>query len=276
MSKYCSPQHTRLFAFRMVEKRLPDGKDDQTNVRGWDALTKGQLATLAASVTGASAFRVLGTNIFHPPPPQGPLATSMRMVARAMMGSTTTPSTLPVMLTPVGLTMLTEREKRQFEDIERRWWAVLEHKPRMHDWERFVELTTQRAARLQQPSNGLPAQEFCGFDWRLSWSWEQFQLWRSTEAGARALAEGNLLPLPGPERSSDVKDWPLCMTVRCQCHKRWRELERQGAQLNWRSATQTLIAIQREALELRGLAAIRHAKDQDGPTGGFVEQVGEE
>lgn len=113
----------------------------------------------------------------------------------------------------------------------------------LRDRERFVTLLKQQAKyileRLRQadPKGATAWKDICGFDPRLSWSDEEFDTWRQSDEGKKALEHGFTVGDPGVDESGDTTmadgnevdlsriAGSVCIKKRCEQHRQWFKVQ---------------------------------------------------
>lgn len=264
-SKYCSDDHGREFVrLRALRHRESKGKDtsasgnkqkrrkpnlaDQQENNAEDGmqdddgdydflrggvLRASELKALASGVKDVDEFRKLGEGVLSPPPtaspPSGPSAVKVEDK------SDPKPHDPKLNYTP--------EETRQLEEIQQKQKVLKRKRGLLDDKERFLALVRTRAKAvlddLKQKDRGV--KDICGFDARLSWSDEEFDIWRSSSEGAKALESGvlgasssslaaadNIADHDGDEKMDDGEIGKgVCLKKRCERHKTWWKLQQQ-------------------------------------------------
>ena len=132
----------------------------------------------------------------------------------------------------------------------------------------FVSLLKPRAKgvveklKQHEPKGGW--KDICGFDSRLSWSDEEFDEWRLSDAGKKALAEGTAEALAvglsadtdadgdtamNGDGDDDIAYWTrgVCTKKRCERHKQWVKVQQQDILFEEETAEQDLAKCEEEA-----------------------------
>jgi COMPASS component SPP1 len=146
----------------------------------------------------------------------------------------------------------------------------------------FVGLVRQRSKtileRLKQADPKGGWKDICGFDMRLSWSDEEFDEWRLSEAGEKALREGNLEPVPASDADGDISMEDasnqensvetiargVCPKKRCERHKQWVKVQQQDIQFEEAMVAQDLASCEQEAQAVVERAVLRMWAEKDG------------
>jgi COMPASS component SPP1 len=143
----------------------------------------------------------------------------------------------------------TPDERQQIQAL-RTEKSRLRHRDEMlRDRDKFLALVRQQGKQILEslrqatPKGATVWKDICGFDPRLSWSDEEFDEWRLSESGKRALNGGALDP---PQSSKPEVDGAgdtemtdgnedevskiagdVCVKRRCEQHKQWLKVQQQ-------------------------------------------------
>lgn len=211
---------------------MHDGDGDYNFLRG-GVLRASELKALASGVKNVDEFRKLGEGVLSPPqtvsPPSNPSA------VKSEGNSDVKPSDSKITYSP--------EEARRLEEIQQKKEVLKRRRGLLDAKERFLALVKTRAKAvledLKQKDRGI--KDICGFDARLSWSDEEFDIWRSSSEGAKALESG-VLGAPssslaaanettdhdGDEKMEDGEIGKgVCLKKRCERHKTWWKLQQQ-------------------------------------------------
>ncbi|KAJ5130529.1 uncharacterized protein N7515_006568 [Penicillium bovifimosum] len=152
---------------------------------------------------------------------------------------------------------------------------------------KFVSLLKPRAKGLveklkqHEPKGGW--KDICGFDSRLSWSDEEFDEWRLSEAGMKALAEGTAEALALSSASNndadgdsmmtgdsddDITFWTrgVCTKKRCERHKQWVKVQQQDILFEEETTEQDLAKCEEEARAVVERSVMRRWAEKDNQT----------
>ena len=121
--------------------------------------------------------------------------------------------------------------------------------------------------------------DICGFDARLSWSDEEFDEWRLSEMGAKALEDGSPEALAssypdatdadGDTAMDDTKDEletlsrGVCIKKRCERHKQWLKVQQQDAVFEENTLALDLSKCEKEAQTVVERAVLRMWAESD-------------
>ncbi|WEW55246.1 COMPASS (complex proteins associated with Set1p) component [Emydomyces testavorans] len=138
----------------------------------------------------------------------------------------------------------TSEERRQMDLLKEQRKALLNRSHILRDRDKFLVLVRQRAKsileRLRQ-NDPKGWKDICGFDARLSWSDEEFDEWRQTEPGQKALQDGVLERDPPEDGAGDTEmadaekagdevesiAQGVCIKKRCEQHRQWAKVQQQ-------------------------------------------------
>ena len=221
----------------------PEDDDNQSHLRG-GILRPKELKSLSTDVKDLCDFRKLGEGVLSPPQTASPDGRDTKMGAAELMESekekVAYTAEEQVQLTQIG-------EKRDF--LRRR-------KAALDDKDKFLAMIKARAKSiLEDLKKREGVKDACGYDPRLSWSDEEFDVWRTSPDGQARLKSG-LLDAPSSSsplttitsapsdslstvssypalanglkssaESADVKS--TCTKKRCERHKQWYKLQQQ-------------------------------------------------
>lgn len=302
-SKYCSDDHGREFvrlrALRHTESRgkdtsasgnkqkrrkpnptdqqennaedgMQDGDGDYNFLRG-GVLRASELKAVARGVKDVDEFRKLGEGVLSPPPtaspPSGPSA------GKAGDKRDFKPNDSKVNYTP--------EETSQLEEIQQQKKVLKRKRGLLDDKERFLALVKTRAKAvledLKQKDRGI--KDLCGFDARLSWSDEEFDIWRSSSEGAKALESGALGAAASSSSLAAANDCPdhdgdekmddgeigkgVCLKKRCERHKAWWKLQQQDVAFEKEEVRQEARKMESEERGVRERAILRSLEGGD-------------
>lgn len=279
-SKYCSDEHGREFMRQHLnlvsgmatrkatatgakkgQGRHQEGKEGLGSRGG--VLTIGELKAAVTGVYSVEEFRNLGNRIVSPPPePENPEAEGKKEKSQnnGILGLDVHPKDLAYSLDEVS----------KLENLHRRREEVRRRKELLEARNNFIGFVRQRAKSILEhlkkadPKGGW--KDICGFDSRLAWSDEEFDEWRFSEAGQKALKDGTPEALaasyPGQTDAdgdtamggaeNDKNDLNsltrgVCTKKRCERHKQWVKVQQQDILFEGSCVDQDLTKCEREA-----------------------------
>ena len=297
-SKYCSDDHGREFvrlrALRHKESKSKDtstsgnkqkrrklnatdhqgnnaddgmqDEDGDYNFLRGGVLRASELKALASGVKDVDEFRKLGEGVLSPPqtasPPSNPSDVKMEDHSKFTHSNS-------------KVTYYTPEEARRLEEIQQKKDVLKRRKGLLDDKERFLALVKTRAKAvledLKQKDRGI--KDICGFDARLSWSDEEFDIWRSGPEGAKALESGVLgapssssfaaaankcVDRDGDEKMDDGEIGKgVCLKKRCERHKTWWKLQQQDVAFEKQEVRQEGRTMESEERGVRESAVLR-------------------
>ncbi|KAG9947309.1 hypothetical protein KCU85_g5778, partial [Aureobasidium melanogenum] len=147
----------------------------------------------------------------------------------------------------------------------------------LRDKLKFVTMLKTVASRLAD-HRAVKPKDLCGYDFRLSWSEEEFDVWRSSEAGQEALRIESL-PLPSDEdldgdtgmAGSNDSEPSTCMKKKCSRHYDWARLAIDDTRDELAQNTQFRQGLDKEEKEIIERARLRAREIKAGGVGGTVE-----
>lgn len=260
-------------------KRTPargdEGKHQERNGFGSLAsrggvLTIGELKAAVVGVSSAEEFRRLGDRIVSPPPEAEDPDTETKTQNNNKLGLDVQPKNLTY--SPDEAAKLDKLRKRR-EDLSCR-------KEMLETRNNFVGLVRQRSKSILEhlkqtdPKGGW--KDICGFDTRLAWSDEEFDEWRFSEAGEKALKDGSpeALATSFPEEADGDGDTAMnggdgdendlnriargvCTKKRCERHKQWVKVQQQDILFEENTVNQDLTKCEKEAHAVVERAVLR-------------------
>ena len=225
----------------------PGDDDNQSHLRG-GILRPNELKSLSDDVKALCDFRKLGEGVLSPPQTASPDNRDVKMGVAQLMES----EKEKVVYTAEEQAQLTQiAEKR---DTLRRRKAALDDKDKL-----LAMVKTRAKSLLEDLKKKEGVKDACGYDPRLSWSDEEFDLWRSSPEGQTSFKSGILgapsasSPLtatasaPSSDPLATVSSYPAlasglikssvessadpskstCIKKRCERHKQWYKLQQQ-------------------------------------------------
>lgn len=239
-------------------------------------LTAGDLKAMVVGVSSVQEFRKLGNRIMSPPP-----ALLKEESSKDDVKSEITPPTgdKPGLdITAQGVEY-SSHESAKLEKLRNARDALLHRKDMLAARSAFVEHVRQRAkgvvAKLKQKEPKGGWKDICGFDARLAWADEEFDEWRLSDAGTKALAEGTLEAMASSFPTSTDADGDtamngeeedemaflargICVKKRCEQHKQWVKVQQQNNSFEEKTTDQDLLGNEQEARAVAESAVLRH------------------
>ncbi|KAJ5239517.1 hypothetical protein N7468_004136 [Penicillium chermesinum] len=271
-SKYCSDAHGQEFMRRRIEslKLGPQQTPDLGSMGG--IITPGDLKAVLASVKSVDEFRNLGNRILATPAPSD-----------GSEGSTNGEAHNNISKTP-GLGVEAQNidysadELAKLEKIRKEREELLHRKEMLAARSTFVGLLRQRAKSLVEKLKELDPKggwkDICGFDSRLSWSDEEFDEWRLSDAGKEALEQNTIEAFAasyprttdadgdasmGAEEDDQIAYWTrgVCSKKRCERHKQWIKVQQQDIFFEENAVNQGLAQNEQKSRTLNERAVLR-------------------
>ena len=160
-----------------------------------------------------------------------------------------------------------EKEKQavisKLMSVCRERYSVLEAR------EQLLEIIKTRSAGIIEDvrKTDKKSKELCGFDPRLSWTEEEFLLWRDSDEGKSALATSRIGP-PREEENDDPNDSDdsedvlptkggVCIKSRCQRHRTWQKAQLAEIRFEQDLVRKKMEKLGREETELMEGAVLR-------------------
>lgn len=257
-----------------------NGVEDLGSMGG--VLTAADLKAAIIGVNSVEEFRRLGDRIISPSSPtegNTPRPEGKNEIA-PLAGN-------GFDINPKGLEY-SSKEAAQIERLRKLRDDLLHRKEMLTARSTFLGLLRPRAKgvveklKQQEPKGGW--KDICGFDSRLSWSDEEFDEWRLSEAGKKALAEGTVeamaVSLPSDtdadgdtamngegEDEISFLTRGVCTKKRCERHKQWVKVQQQDILFEENTADEDLAKCEQEARNVAESAVLRRwAEKENVPT----------
>jgi COMPASS component SPP1 len=244
-------------------------------------LTAGDLKTAVMRVTSTQEFRKLGDRIVSPPPElddKTKAAADTKLASKQSGGRW-----LEFDVYDSGAEYSPE-EIAKIEKLRQQRDELIHRKEMLAARTTFVSLLKPRAKGIveklkqHEPKGGW--KDICGFDSRLSWSDEEFDEWRLSEAGQKALSEGTVEALAASvkattdadgdtamngEADDDITIWTsgVCTKKRCERHKQWVKVQQQDILFEEETAEQDLAKCEEEAQSVVERGVMRQWAQRD-------------
>ncbi|KKA25456.1 PHD transcription factor [Rasamsonia emersonii CBS 393.64] len=276
-----------------VDSNMEDGaatndeeEDDKENLEDLGSrggvLTAGDLKAAIMGVSSAEEFRRLGDRLVSPPPPPPPPPAGEANGNNQQNNAHSNKMGLD--FHPPNLTYSLDEEAK-LQKLRKQRDDLLYRREMLRARNQFLALVRQRAKnvleRLKQTDPKGGWKDICGFDSRLSWNDDEFDEWRLSEAGKKALQEGNLEPEPvdngaatatdadgdhqmadadandGDDHDFEAFARGVCLKKRCERHKQWVKVHQQDVLFEESMVQQDLRKCEREAEAVVERAVLR-------------------
>ena len=245
-------------------------EDDANHIKG-GILRPSELKALTDEVKDLKTFRKLGDGVLSPPPTVSPEGDDVK--PEGVMNQEKKDIYIP-------------EETAQLEEISVKRETVRAHKKMLDDRDRFLLLVTTRAkavlSELREQDKSVTT--ICGYDWRISWSDDEFNEWRASPEGKSALEKGGSLgpptamekkeapennentapatngtgdPQPNGEEEEEEIGKGVCKRKRCERHKAWLKLMQQEILFETHQARQAMKKLEAEEKGVRDRAMFR-------------------
>ncbi|KAL8873624.1 MAG: hypothetical protein Q9174_000949, partial [Haloplaca sp. 1 TL-2023] len=168
----------------------------QGQLRG-GILRREELAALVTSVDDLAGFRKLGDAVLTPPPTAGPGTDTKPLTDVQTDAVPPAPAEATNMAHQIPYT---PAETSHLEDLTAKRDALRAQKKACDDRETFFTLVRERAKVVLEDmkKKDKSIKDICGFDARLVWTDEEFDIWRASPEGRKALHEEKKLGAPTP------------------------------------------------------------------------------
>ncbi|KAL4785645.1 hypothetical protein BJX76DRAFT_164152 [Aspergillus varians] len=230
-----------------IEDERDDSMEDLGSRGG--ILTLGDLTAVILGVGSADEFRKLGTHIVSPPPESPPSEIKEADTeANSEPDAETKPSKKLGLDVGVDGLNYSPDEAKKIEKLRKHRDYLFHRKGMLAVRNTFLTLVRQRSKSIlevlkkKDPKGGW--KDICGFDSRLAWSDEEFDEWRLSDMGKKALEEGTPEALassyPNVDADGDTAmdktegdldsiTRGVCLKKRCERHKQWIKVQQQDA-----------------------------------------------
>ena len=283
-SKYCSNVHGEEFMRDLLpgegsaeQKREPGSKkkrrrdnytdnfgnteevsdDDHAHLGG--VLKPSELKALTNGAKDLDAFRRLGDGVLSPPTTISPEGEDVKMEDAEIERPKPT---------------YTPEETARLESIAERKIRCRAKRKLLDDRDKLLLLITTRAKNVlgEMKEQEKSLNNICGYDSRLTWSEDEFNEWRTSPEGQKALQNDGVLGAPTRKEKEDgnnelSKDAEkeaeeeigrgVCKKKRCERHKAWFKLQQQDNLFEKDQARQEMKKLEVEERGVRDRAMIR-------------------
>ncbi|PWY92340.1 hypothetical protein BO70DRAFT_327430 [Aspergillus heteromorphus CBS 117.55] len=316
-SKYCSDDHGREFMLQRTRNLLglkprkgittagrtptsgiqsvegtsrdgtetPDRRDPEDIGSKGGVLTAGDLNAVVTGVTSAQEFRKLGENIISLPAEHAKENETENANETSNVDATAQPARDKKLGLDFDVDWLaySPDEASKIEKLRKQRDDLLHRKEMLRARNTFMTLVRQRSKSILEllkqndPKGGW--KDICGFDARLAWSDEEFDEWRLSEPGAKALEEGTPEALAssypdatdadGDTVMDETKDdlemlsRGVCTKKRCERHKQWLKVQQQDDHFEETTLALDLSKCEKEAKNVVERAVLRMWAEKD-------------
>lgn len=229
--------------------------DDHADLGG--VLKPSELKALADRSKDAIAFRKLGDGVLSPPATVSPEGADVKMEDAEIERPKPT---------------YTPEETAQLESIAEKKTRCRARKKLLDDREKLLLLITARGknvlAEMKEQDKSL--NNICGYDSRLTWSEDEFNEWRASPEGQKALQNDGVLGAPAPKEKEEGSNEAavekegedeigrgVCKKKRCERHKTWSKLQFQDNLFEKNQARQEMKKLEAEERGVKDRAMIR-------------------
>ncbi|KAL8970046.1 MAG: hypothetical protein Q9197_004026 [Variospora fuerteventurae] len=263
------------------------GNEYQSQLRG-GILRPGELKALVSEVKDISDFRKLGDGVLNPTPTAAKGGTSdIKMEDAAAPEPITMSSQIP----------FTPGESDELQTLASKKDELRNRKKLLDDRDIFLALVRERAkGALDELKKKEHVKDICGFDARLVWLDEEFDIWRTSPEGVKALGDRKLgapttliptqvapqangepqqqphIPIatatvngdgPAPSGGAEQQDTSeelgkgICKKRKCERHRNWFKIQQQEVGFAKDEVRQGMRKLDEEEKALRDRARIR-------------------
>ncbi|PGG99461.1 hypothetical protein AJ80_09347 [Polytolypa hystricis UAMH7299] len=259
-------------------------KKSHSDSRG-GVLTHHDLKAVASGVKSANEFRNLGERVVPPPAAEAKFRAEGLIVGSASGAGDNDEVDFEKEAANIEFT---SKESEQLQILRTKRETLQNQLGILRDREKFTTLVKQHMKvilehlRQTDPKSGWKEKDICGFDSRLSWSDEEFDEWRQSDAGKKALSDGVLFDQGQVDTDGDTEmadenknthdtkleklSRSVCIKKRCERHKNWHKIQQQDLHNEESIARQDLVKCERDAKDLMGRVVLRvygDAADED-------------
>lgn len=248
-------------------------------------LTLGDLTAVITGVESAEEFRKLGAHIISPPASPPPEETKVKNDDTEMKNGETDGETKPQPSKKLGLDVgvdgltYSADEAEKIEKLRQQRADLFHRRDMLAARNTFLTLVRQRSKSIleilkkKDPKGGW--KDICGFDTRLAWSDEEFDEWRLSDAGKRALEEGTPeamassyptnvdtdgdAAMNGDKAEDEMESVTrgVCLKKRCERHKQWIKVQQGDSAFEEKTLEEDLVACEKEAQSVVERAVLR-------------------
>ena len=239
----------------------PPSHNEDLGPRG-GILSAGELRALVNMASGVDEFKRFGEGILSPP-------------------ATPSPTRGTNQSSPHDQTFTTA-EQEQMTAITNRKDATRARHALLKDRFRFITMLKDMASKIAE-GKGIKPKDFCGFDPRLTWTEDEFNVWRASPSGIRALRSGNLgfgadaegdVGMSDGDATGGENDPSVPRTVcdkrRCARHHEWTKLTLDDTRFEMSENSEVMRSLDKDEKDLLQRAGFRARVLKAGGSGGDV------
>lgn len=282
-SKYCSEEHGREYMARHALKGDPEEKkwvaasnnkkrrkssyaenpgngedamevDEDPSYLHGGVLKPSELKAVAAGAKDINDFRKLGEGVLSPPRTVSPDGNEVKMEEGSRKEQNT----------------YTPQETEKLAEITSSKESLRMRKSLLEDRDTFLGLVKGRGKNVLEElrKKDKSLKDICGYDARLSWSDEEFKIWRCGPEGQKAFDEDVLAAPPPSEEASEMGEDEefgrcVCQKKRCETHRNWYKLQQQDVAFEKDEVRQGLRKLEEEERGFKDRAMIRCLENGD-------------
>ncbi|KAH0363795.1 hypothetical protein KCU65_g7137, partial [Aureobasidium melanogenum] len=261
-SKFCSERCGQLFFQGLIAERTRQLTDGDLGARG-GLITGNEVKSMIQVCPTVEAFHKFNNGSISPVPGSSPGA----------MKDEGSEDEAPLS----HESALNDIERERIDQITNLRATARARHSLLRDKLKFVKMLKTVASRLAD-HRAVKPKDLCGYDSRISWSEEEFDVWRSSEAGQEALRIESL-PLPSDEdldgdtgmTGFNDSEPSTCMKKKCGRHYDWAKLAMDDTKDETSQNNQFMHGLDKEEKEIIERARLRAREIKAGGVGGTVE-----
>lgn len=277
-SKYCSDEHGREFMRLHSHKHRSktngqeeglakkkrrkenytdhdgnaDVDDEEMEESRGGVLKGGELKAVVEGVTDVKDFKIVGDQLSNVTP----------VDANGKLDGDRTGDV------QADLTYIAEEEAK-LADISGKKEGLRTKRMILEDKEVFLSMVKERVKEVKEAEG---VKDLCGYDSRLTWSDEEFSLWRSSAEGKKVFESRVLVPANSNSTQPDIDPdtenktqgegkeavtQGVCTKKRCERHKQWLKIQQQELAFEKDVLRQEMRKLDNEENELQQSAVLR-------------------
>ncbi len=217
-------------------------------------LKPSELKAVAAGAKDINDFRKLGEGVLSPPRTVSPDGNEVKMEEGSRKEQNT----------------YTPQETEKLAEITSSKESLRMRKSLLEDRDTFLGLVKGRGKNVLEElrKKDKSLKDICGYDARLSWSDEEFKIWRCGPEGQKAFDEDVLAAPPPSEEASEMGEDEefgrcVCQKKRCETHRNWYKLQQQDVAFEKDEVRQGLRKLEEEERGFKDRAMIRCLENGD-------------